>query len=60
FLFSEDLPKFHRLSHASQSWASYGPFIGQTDGESIERAWANSNPFASTREMGVGVRHDPI
>ncbi|KAG6904667.1 hypothetical protein DXG01_008210, partial [Tephrocybe rancida] len=35
--------------------------VGWTNGEAPERGWANINPIAqSTKEMGLGVRHDMI
>ncbi|KAH7905401.1 hypothetical protein BJ138DRAFT_1138292 [Hygrophoropsis aurantiaca] len=35
--------------------------MGRTDGEAVERGWANINPAASsTREMGPGSRRDTL
>jgi hypothetical protein len=40
---------------------NYTPGAARTDGEGIERPWANIGPVAtSTREMGPGARHDTL
>jgi hypothetical protein len=59
------VPKFHLPAHVevcqtefSFNWA---PGVGCTDGESLERGWANINRVAtSTKEMGPGTRRDTI
>ena len=59
------VPKFHLPAHIeacqtafSFNWASG---VGRTDGESLERGWANLNRVASsTKEMGPGTRRDAI
>ncbi|KAK7030582.1 CxC2 domain-containing protein [Favolaschia claudopus] len=57
------IPKMHIHSHilACQLWFSLNllPGAGQTDGEGIERPWANVGGVASsTREMGPGSRRN--
>ncbi|KAF9513214.1 hypothetical protein BS47DRAFT_1296509, partial [Hydnum rufescens UP504] len=59
------IPKFHLPAHKQQCHTKYSlnlrPGSGCTDGEGIERDWANINPAAlSTKEMGEGSRHDTI
>jgi hypothetical protein len=59
------IPKFHLPAHKDICHTKYSlnlrPGCGRTDGEGIERDWANINPAAtSTKEMGEGSRHDTI
>ncbi|KAF9513471.1 hypothetical protein BS47DRAFT_1296180, partial [Hydnum rufescens UP504] len=59
------IPKFHLPAHKQQCHMKYSlnlhPGAGCTDGEGIERDWANINPVAmSTKEMGEGLQHDTI
>ncbi|KAK6966340.1 CxC2 domain-containing protein [Favolaschia claudopus] len=57
------IPKLHIHAHTLFCQLcfslNYLPGAGQTDGEGIERPWANVGGVAtSTREMGPGSRHD--
>jgi hypothetical protein len=57
------IPKFHLPAHGPKCHSVYSlNFMNgwaRTDGEGIERTWANTNPLAtSTREMAGGARHD--
>ncbi|KAJ7745627.1 hypothetical protein B0H14DRAFT_3514464 [Mycena olivaceomarginata] len=59
------IPKMHIHAHEWLCGLLYSlnlmPGSGQTDGEGIERPWANVGGIASsTRIMGPGVRHDTI
>ncbi|KAJ7839976.1 hypothetical protein B0H14DRAFT_2360894, partial [Mycena olivaceomarginata] len=59
------IPKLHIYGHKllCQLYFSlnYTPGSARTDGEGIERPWANIGPVAtSTREMGPGARHDTL
>ncbi|KAJ7430256.1 hypothetical protein B0H11DRAFT_2263932 [Mycena galericulata] len=59
------IPKLHIYGHKllCQLFFSlnYTPGSARTDGEGIERPWANIGPVAtSTREMGPGSRHDTL
>lgn len=59
------IPKFHAPAHASACATPHSlnlmPGVGRTDGEGVERAWADLNRVAnSTKEMGPGSRHDTI
>ncbi|KAJ7803369.1 hypothetical protein B0H14DRAFT_3091988 [Mycena olivaceomarginata] len=59
------IPKLHIYGHKllCQLFFSlnYMPGAARTDGEGIERPWANIGPVAtSTREMGPGARHDTL
>ncbi|KIJ11640.1 hypothetical protein PAXINDRAFT_164080 [Paxillus involutus ATCC 200175] len=59
------VPKFHLPAHITpcQSLFSFNwsPGMGCTDGEALERGWANINPMASsTKEMGPGHHHDTL
>ncbi|KAJ7040223.1 hypothetical protein C8F04DRAFT_948763 [Mycena alexandri] len=59
------LPVWHAAAHERscqvQNSLSYVPGVGRTDGEGIERTWADFNPLAwATKEMGAGARHDAI
>jgi hypothetical protein len=59
------IPKMHIEGHDVDCGALYSlnliPGSGQTDGEGIERPWANIGGIASsTRIMGPGARHDTI
>ncbi|KAJ7070422.1 hypothetical protein B0H15DRAFT_807086 [Mycena belliarum] len=59
------IPKLHIYGHKMlcQLYFSlnYTPGAAHTDGEGIERPWANIGPVAtSTREMGPGSRHDTL
>ncbi|KAJ7869746.1 hypothetical protein B0H14DRAFT_2571682 [Mycena olivaceomarginata] len=59
------IPKLHIYGH--KLWCqlffslNYTPGAARTDGEGIERPWANIGPVAtSTREMGPGSRQDML
>ncbi|KAF7345876.1 CxC2 domain-containing protein [Mycena venus] len=57
------IPKMHIHAHTLLCGILYSlnliPGSGQTDGEGIERPWANIGGIASsTRRMGPGARHD--
>ncbi|KAJ7030308.1 hypothetical protein C8F04DRAFT_1264074 [Mycena alexandri] len=57
------IPKLHIYGHKIQCQLyfslNYTPGSARTDGEGIERPWANIGPVAtSTREMGPGSRQD--
>jgi hypothetical protein len=59
------VPKFHLPAHIFFCHINFSfnltRFVGRTDGEGIERNWANINPVAtSTREMGPGNRRDTL
>ncbi|KAJ7912792.1 hypothetical protein B0H13DRAFT_2232409 [Mycena leptocephala] len=59
------IPKLHIYGHKllCQLFFSLNYTVGsaRTDGEGIERPWANIGPVAtSTREMGPGSRHDTL
>ncbi|KAH7905780.1 hypothetical protein BJ138DRAFT_1017239 [Hygrophoropsis aurantiaca] len=59
------VPKFHLPAHVMPCQTRYSfnlmKGVGRTDGEAVERGWANINPAASsTREMGPGSRHDTL
>ncbi|KAK7020693.1 hypothetical protein VNI00_017635 [Paramarasmius palmivorus] len=59
------VPKLHIQSHERSCQENFAlNFIlgaGQTDGEGVERHWANLGPIAtSTKEMGPGHRRDTI
>ncbi|KAK7017104.1 hypothetical protein VNI00_018673 [Paramarasmius palmivorus] len=59
------VPKLHIQGHERHCQENFAlHFIlgaGQTDGEGIERHWANLGPVAtSTREMGPGHRRDTL
>ncbi|KAJ7700970.1 hypothetical protein B0H14DRAFT_2648615 [Mycena olivaceomarginata] len=58
------IPKLHIYGHklACQLNFSlnYTPGAGRTDGEGIERPWANIGVATSTREMGPGSRQDTL
>ncbi|KAJ6514372.1 hypothetical protein C8R47DRAFT_1206735 [Mycena vitilis] len=59
------IPKLHIYGHKilCQIYYSlnYTPGSARTDGEGIERPWANIGPVAtSTKEMGPGSRHDTL
>ncbi|KII84055.1 hypothetical protein PLICRDRAFT_671736 [Plicaturopsis crispa FD-325 SS-3] len=59
------IPKLHIHSHIVKCQITYSfewlAGAGRTDGEGIERAWANMGPVCtSTREMGPGSRHDTL
>ncbi|KAJ7260647.1 hypothetical protein C8J57DRAFT_1636746 [Mycena rebaudengoi] len=59
------VPKFHLPAHIEscnlQFLFNLMRWVGQTDGESPERGWANANPLAgSTAEMGPGFRRDTL
>ncbi|KAJ7846838.1 hypothetical protein B0H14DRAFT_2583881 [Mycena olivaceomarginata] len=54
------IPKLHIYEHKLFS-LNYLLNAVRTDGEGIERPWANIGPVAtSTREMGPGSRHDTL
>ncbi|KAG1871548.1 hypothetical protein F4604DRAFT_1881169 [Suillus subluteus] len=59
------VPKFHLPAHIASCQTRFSfnfiKGVGQTDGEALERGWADINPIAtSTREMGPGSRRDTI
>lgn len=59
------VPKFHLAAHIldcrNKFSFNYAPGVGRTDGEGVERAWAEINALAtSTREMGPGLRRDTL
>ena len=59
------IPKLHIMGHERQCQEEFSLHlaqgVGQTDGEGIERHWANLGPIGtSTKEMGPGHRHDVI
>ncbi|KAJ7792510.1 hypothetical protein B0H14DRAFT_3499173 [Mycena olivaceomarginata] len=59
------IPKLHIYGHKLLCQLNYSlnytPGAARTDGEGIERPWANIGPVAtSTREMGPGSRHDTL
>jgi hypothetical protein len=59
------VPKFHLPAHIEACNLKYSfnltPYVGQTDGEALERGWADANPLArSTKEMGPGFRCDTL
>jgi len=59
------VPKLHIRGHDRKCQETFALHftlgVGQTDGEGIERHWANLGPMAtSTREMGPGHRRDTI
>ncbi|KAK7026675.1 hypothetical protein VNI00_015548 [Paramarasmius palmivorus] len=59
------VPKLHIRGHERPCQETYAlhlhPGAGQTDGEGIERLWAEVGPIGvSTREMGPGHRRDTI
>ncbi|KAJ3905079.1 hypothetical protein F5879DRAFT_988649 [Lentinula edodes] len=59
------IPKFHLMGHQNscrhQFAFNYANGTGKTDGESVERVWAESNTLAgSTKKMGPGSRRDTL
>jgi Kyakuja-Dileera-Zisupton transposase len=59
------VPKFHIPAHKLPCQAPHSLNlmlgVGRTDGEGIERNWAEINAVAnSTKEMGPGSRHDTL
>ncbi|KAJ7060741.1 hypothetical protein C8F01DRAFT_1083718 [Mycena amicta] len=59
------LPVWHAAAHEAkcqvENSLSYLRGVGRTDGEGIERTWAQLNPVSfATKEMGEGNRHDTI
>jgi hypothetical protein len=65
FLFQCGLPVWHASSHESEctnrNSLSFLPGVAKTDGEGIERLWAELNAFAfHTKNMGLGHRADTI
>jgi hypothetical protein len=65
FLFQCGLPVWHASSHelecANKHSLSFKPGVGKTDGEGIERLWAELNAFAfHTKTMGLGHRADTL
>ncbi|KAJ7590359.1 hypothetical protein C8J56DRAFT_783650, partial [Mycena floridula] len=64
-LFQWAIPKLHIMGHKPDCQRefnlNYMLGVGRTDGEGVERPWANIGPVAmSTREMGPGHRHDTL
>ncbi|KAJ6524642.1 hypothetical protein DFH09DRAFT_1046744 [Mycena vulgaris] len=59
------VPKFHLPAHIESCNIKFSflltRYVGQTDGESPERGWANINRLAtSTREMGPHLRREVL
>ena len=59
------LPKFYMYGHGMKCQLRYSlnflKWSARTNGEDPERWWAHINPISmSTREMGIGARHDTI
>ncbi|KAH7906366.1 hypothetical protein BJ138DRAFT_1016340 [Hygrophoropsis aurantiaca] len=59
------VPKFHLPAHVEKCQAAFSfnftNGVGRTDGEAIERGWANINPVSSsTKAMGPGSRCDTL
>lgn len=59
------VPKYHLAAHIAECQTSFSfnftRGVGRTDGEGIERGWANTNRLASsTKEMGPGSRRDTL
>lgn len=59
------IPKMHIHGHKQDCQIKYSlnltPGAADTDGEGIERTWADIGPVStSTREMGPGSRHDTL
>ncbi|KAK6996617.1 CxC2 domain-containing protein [Favolaschia claudopus] len=64
-LFRFVIPKMHIHAHTLECQVTFSlnlvPGSGQTDGEGIERPWANIGAIASsTRVSGPGARHDAL
>ncbi|KAJ7575331.1 hypothetical protein C8J56DRAFT_1007724 [Mycena floridula] len=64
-MFRWAIPKLHIMGHKQSCQRkfnlNYLLGVGRTDGEGVERPWANIGPVAtSTREMGPGHRHDTL
>ncbi|KAJ7030565.1 hypothetical protein C8F04DRAFT_1263687 [Mycena alexandri] len=64
-LFQTGLPVWHASSHEAEctnmNSLSFLPGVGKTDGEGIERLWAELNAFAyHTKQMGLGHRADSL
>ncbi|KAJ6504317.1 hypothetical protein C8R47DRAFT_1210384 [Mycena vitilis] len=65
FLFQCGLPVWHASSHEAEctnrNSLSFLPGVGKSDGEGIERLWAELNAFAyHTKNMGLGNRADTL
>ncbi|KAJ7839301.1 hypothetical protein B0H13DRAFT_1650261 [Mycena leptocephala] len=65
FLFQCGLPVWHASSHETECTNCYSlsfiPGVGKTDGEGIERLWAELNAFAlHTKNMGIGHCADTL
>ncbi|KAJ7142169.1 hypothetical protein C8R46DRAFT_1233204 [Mycena filopes] len=64
-MFQTGLPVWHASSHEAActnlNSLSFLPGVGKTDGEGIERLWAELNAFAyHTKHMGLGHRADTL
>ncbi|KAJ7712309.1 hypothetical protein B0H16DRAFT_1342655 [Mycena metata] len=64
-LFQTGIPVWHASSHEASctnlNSLSFLPGVGKTDGEGIERLWAELNAFAyHTKHMGLGHRADVL
>ncbi|KAJ7575804.1 hypothetical protein C8J56DRAFT_1063043 [Mycena floridula] len=64
-MFRWAIPKLHIMGHKLDCQRefnlNYMLGVGRTDGEGVERPWANIGPVVtSTREMGPGHRHDTL
>ncbi|KAJ7175314.1 hypothetical protein C8R46DRAFT_1213798 [Mycena filopes] len=65
FMLQCGLPVWHASSHeeecTNRNSLSFLPGVGKSDGEGIERLWAELNAFAyHTKNMGLGHRADTI
>ncbi|KAI0055071.1 hypothetical protein BV25DRAFT_1816158 [Artomyces pyxidatus] len=63
--FTFAVPKFHLPAHGVPCQGPYSfnflNGVGRTDGEGVERNWANMNGAASsTKQMGPGARQDAL
>ena len=63
--FVKEIPKMHLVGHKDECQIpfsfNYIRGVGRTDGEAIERFWAEANQLAaSTKQMNAGHRHDKI
>ncbi|KAJ7173526.1 hypothetical protein C8R46DRAFT_1215455 [Mycena filopes] len=59
------LPVWHASAHnkacANEFSLSFQPGVGRSDGEGVERLWADLNPSSfHTKEMGLGNRADTL
>ena len=59
------IPMFHIIAHVDKCQTRhslhYQPLMARTDGENIERGWANLNAMSMpTKEMSPGSCHDTL